>query len=67
MNDTTMTTGVEGASPVVRRSAREVPTARWVPTVGTDGRRRLSMQWSVALRTPDVRSTQRATAAHRAA
>ncbi|GAB7193605.1 hypothetical protein NUM3379_43150 [Kineococcus sp. NUM-3379] len=51
MNDTTMTTGLEGASPVVRRSAREVPTARWVPTVGTDGRRRLSMQWSVPART----------------
>ena len=65
MNDTTMTTGVEGASPVVRRSAREVPTARWVPTVGTDGRRRLSMQWSVPTRTPASVPTRHA--AHHAA
>ncbi|PPK97412.1 hypothetical protein CLV92_104233 [Kineococcus xinjiangensis] len=44
---------VQVATPV-RRAPRPVPTAHWVPTVGPDGRRRLSMQWSVSRRALDV-------------
>ncbi len=60
MHDSTMDKGLQAATPVVRRAARPVPTARWVPTVGADGRRRLSMQWSVPGRATAVHGTRAA-------
>ena len=66
MNDTTVTLGVDGATQVVRRSLREMPTARWTTSVGADGRPHLSMQWTVTARPVGVRRPQEQ-AAHRAA
>ena len=48
------------AGSAARRSSRQVPTARWVTTVGADGRRRLAMQWAVPGRTQPVRTTRAA-------